>query len=199
MAEDLQADFILWICFSEFLPARAATFPFANLFRWLWLAPIPRKWDNNRPTISVARLIRITNFAPIGGVQGGFETRLNLKFNSSIKINKYYLVFVRFRTVIAVQLSMTLLLGLGVIVLVLLFDVAFPECFRSQLQIFFRCIISFCVYNVNEGHSTKDGFSWKSLKFRFNVICLILIIIKSTYRFVGHFLFLSRFFWKLLI
>ena len=54
-----------------------------------------------------------------------FEMLFSIK-----KTNKYYLVIVRFRTVPkTVELTMPLLLGLDKIVLVLIRDVTFPECF----------------------------------------------------------------------
>ena len=86
---------------------------------------------------------------------------------SSSKIYKYYLVFVRFRTVtVAIQLpdAMTLLLGLDIIFLELLFDVTFPECFWSQFEIFLGFVIGCVVNFVNEWHSSESWLNLKGLK-----------------------------------
>ena len=98
--------------------------------------------------------------------KGGLKHAWIWNLISSTKTFKYYLVFVRFRTVVAVELpdTMTLLLGFDIIVLVLLFDVTFPECFGSQLEIFLCCIISFCVDYVNKRHSSESWLNLKGLK-----------------------------------
>ena len=142
-----KADFIFGISPCKFLPAHWAAFPFANLLWFLGLGPIIVCWQNDQPSIPRARLISRTNFATICRVQGWFETCL---------------VFVRLRTASkAVKLSVPFFLRLGKIFLVLFPNVTFPECFWSQLEISLRFNVSFCVYDVNKGHSAKNRFGLK--------------------------------------